>query len=558
MDFCNPDYSQIFHDRSKHLIKLRKDKKLLAICKAHYSNCPWDFVKDFGMTYDPRNVERGLPAEIPFIPFDRQVEFLKWLTERWEAGERGLVEKSRDMGVTWLAVSWSVSMWLFRPGFAAGFGSRKEELVDKKGDPKSIFEKIRPFVRLIPREFRPVGWNERDHSTYMRLINPENGSTITGESGDNIGRGGRQSAYFVDEAAFVERQSMVDAALSQNTNCQIDISTPNGNGNAFYKKRHSGKVKVFVFDWMDDPRKDKWECKDEETGKVTFGKGRDAPVGAKYPWYEKQVAELDEVIIAQEIDRDYNASAENVFIPAKWVKASIDAHIRLGFEPVGTKAVAFDPADVGDAKARLYRHGSVIMEADEMKKGDITDAVPWVVDYSFSKRAEKGLDYFVYDADGMGAPIVKLAIQDVMDVKDVPIIHFHGSAGVSDPRMECKDLNKSNMDAFGNFRAQSCYSLRRRFERTYEAVEKGVYTDPDTLISISSQCGALQNLIAELSRPQRKYKGNGKIMVESKPEMRTRGVSSPNLFDVANMAFSVDDARDEAPIRCNFESEWSE
>jgi len=557
MDFLKPNYPLELSNRAKLLMKLRKDPKMVGMMKAHYACAPWDFVKDWGMTYDPRNVERGLPAEIPFVPFDRQIEFLQWLTQRWEAGEGGLVEKSRDMGVTWLAVGWSVSMWLFRPGFAAGFGSRKEELVDKKGDPKSIFEKIRPLVRMIPKEFRPEGFNEREHSAEMRLINPENGSTITGECGDNIGRGGRQSAYFVDEAAYVERQERVNAALSQNTNCQIDISTPNGNGNAFYRKRHSGKVKVFEFDWRDDPRKNQWELVDEETKKVTKGVGRDSPLGAVYPWYVKMKATFDEVTVAQEIDRDYNASAENVFIPAKWVRASIDAHIRLGFEPSGTKVVSFDPADVGDAKARLYRHGSVIMDCSEMKTGDIRDALPWVVDYAMGKRNGDGLDAFVYDSDGMGAPIVKLSIQDKFDAKEIPIVHFHGSGEVADKKSECVDLNKTNGDAFANYRAQTAYSLRRRFERTFEAIEHGVYQDPDTLISISSQCEGVTNLIAELSRPQRKYRGNGKILVESKPEMRSRGVSSPNLWDAANMAFAVDNVKAGKPIRIRFESEWS-
>ena len=93
------------------------------------------------------------------------------------------MEKSRDCGVSWLCVGFTVCMWLFRPGFAAGFGSRKEELVDKKGDPKSLFEKIRPFIRLIPKEFRPEGYKEQEHATYMRQLNPKNGATIVGESG---------------------------------------------------------------------------------------------------------------------------------------------------------------------------------------------------------------------------------------------------------------------------------------------------------------------------------------------------------------------------------------
>lgn len=541
MDYVNPDYPLEFSNRAKLLLKVRSDPKMLVTLKSHYANAPWDFIKDWGMTYDPRNVERGLPGRIPFVPFPRQVEYLEWLTSQWESGEGGLVDKSRDMGITWLAVGWSVSMWLSRPGFAAGFGSRKEELVDKKGDPDSIFEKVRSFVSMLPIELRPSGYNEREHSFYMRILNPENGATITGESGDNIGRGGRKSIYFVDEAAFIERQAVVNNALSQNTNCQIDMSTFNGNGNAFYKKRFSGKVPVFEFDWRDDPRKTRWILYNEdETEILEEGDGRDAPLGAIYPWYEKMKARFDEVTVAQEIDRDPNASAENVFIPAKWVRAAIDAHVKLGFEPSGVKVVAFDPADVGDNKARMYRHGSVIMECAELGEGDIRDAIPWVVDYSAIKKRDRGLDVFIYDADGMGAPIIKLAVQDQFDVKELPIIDFRGNAGVEDKKSECVELAKSNDDAFGNYRAQKSYGLRRRFERTYEAIEHGVYQDPELLISISSECESLTNLVAELSRPRRKHKGNGQILVESKMQMKGRGVSSPNLYDVANMAFSAE------------------
>ena len=51
---------------------------------------------------------------------------------------------------------------------------------------------------------KPRGFNERSDSNYMRLLNPENGACVIGESGDNIGRGGRTSVYFDDEAAHLE------------------------------------------------------------------------------------------------------------------------------------------------------------------------------------------------------------------------------------------------------------------------------------------------------------------------------------------------------------------
>ena len=506
MDYKNPNYSEVYAARAKRLKAIRSNPQLLQACHTHYKNNPWDLVNDWGMTFEPRNIERDLPASIPFVLFPRQIEFLKWLHERWKNSEPGLVEKSRDFGATWLCAAFAVAMWRYHDGFTSGFGSRKEDLVDKRGDPKTILEKVRFFINNLPVEFRPV---ETD-SAFMRIINQDNGATITGEAGDNIGRGGRQSIYFVDESAFIQRQEAKDAALSQNTNCQIDISTPNGNGNAFYKKRMSGKVPVFVMDWHDDPRKDQ-------------------------NWYEKQKRELDEVIVAQEIDRDYNASQENVFIPAKWVNACIDAHKKLGWEASGAKVISFDPADVGDARAIAGRHGNVINLAREIKQGDIRDAIP-VVKQEIADT--KGLDRFVYDADGMGAPIVKLTLYDELQVKKVEIFPYHGGGEIQDPDKHNEKLDRINSDAFENARAQDWYYFRDLCENTYNAVEKGVYTNPSEMVSFDSESidkDAMVNLIAELSRPQRKYAGSGKIRVESKAEMKSRGVASPNLADSAIM-----------------------
>jgi phage terminase large subunit len=159
------------------------------------------------------------------------------------------------MGLSWLCVGFAVWMFLFWPGTVVGFGSRKEEYVDDLSDPKSLFWKIRNFIALLPQEFQPAGWNEKKHAPYMAAVNPENGSRIVGEAGDNIGRGARTSIYFKDESAFYERPEKIDAALSQTSNCKIDVSTPNGEGNPFARKRKSGKVKVFTFHWRDDPRK---------------------------------------------------------------------------------------------------------------------------------------------------------------------------------------------------------------------------------------------------------------------------------------------------------------
>jgi hypothetical protein len=328
-DFKHPDYAAVFRWRAERLLRIRSaDVGELVKLKAYYKDHPAQFVCDWGMTFDPRNAEIGLPTTIPFLLFPKQAEFMDWLYARWRGREDGLVEKSRDMGLSWLTVAAAVHMWLFYPGTVVGFGSRKEEYVDKLGDPKSLFWKVRQFINLLPKEFRPANWDDRQHAPHMRIQNPENGSVIVGEAGDNIGRGNRTSIYFKDESAFYEHPETIDAALSQTSNCKIDVSTPNGNGNPFYRKRHSGKVEVFTFHWRDDPRKDD-------------------------KWYQKQRGTLDPVIVAQEVDIDYNASSSDAWIPGDLVQAA-QMNGPAYVEPVGPWFIGVDAAHFGDDESVIH------------------------------------------------------------------------------------------------------------------------------------------------------------------------------------------------------------
>ena len=318
----SPDYDAEYKRRAARLELIRKTPGMLDGLKEFYKDHPAEFVSDWGMTFDPRNVEIGLPATVPFLLFPKQAEFLGWLMARWKGREDGLAEKSRDMGVSWLCVAFAVWMWLFHSGTVCGFGSRKEEYVDDLNDPKSLFWKARQFVALLPVEFRPAGWDAKKHAPFMTLVNPENGSSIVGEAGDNIGRGNRTSIYFKDESAFYERAESIDAALSQTSNCKIDVSTPNGNGNPFYRKRHGGKVPVFTFHWRDDPRK-----------------GKD--------WYAKQQNDLDPVVLAQEVDIDYNASTSDAWISGDLVEAA-QRRGPADVEVNGPWCIGVDAAHMGD------------------------------------------------------------------------------------------------------------------------------------------------------------------------------------------------------------------
>lgn len=197
LDWANPDYTEITKKRLIRLERIRSDSKVLAAHLKFYENNHINFIEDWMQTYDPRRKDWKY---CPFILFPRQRQYLHWLEDLIQDREDGVVDKSRDMGVTWLCVAKALCMWLFQPGVKIGIGSRKENLVDRIGDPDSIFEKFRLILRNLPPEFLPRGFDLEKNSPHMKLVNPENGSVIAGEAGDNIGRGGRSSVYFKDEA----------------------------------------------------------------------------------------------------------------------------------------------------------------------------------------------------------------------------------------------------------------------------------------------------------------------------------------------------------------------
>lgn len=196
-----PDYTAVFAWRQQQLIAMRRNPVLLMGAREYYKTHRAEFIEHWTDTVDPRNA--GKPDKLvrmPFVMFPKQRELIQFLTACLQLEVNGLIEKCRDMGATWDCVGFSVHLWLFQEGTAVGWGSRKEDLVDKLGDMSSIFEKIRSMINGLPPEFLPRGFNPKDHMTYMKCINPENGSTIIGETGDNIGRGGRTTIYFKDEA----------------------------------------------------------------------------------------------------------------------------------------------------------------------------------------------------------------------------------------------------------------------------------------------------------------------------------------------------------------------
>lgn len=512
-----PDYHAIWEDRYNRAGELEKDPELLFGAKEYYKDNPIDYINDWGVTYDPR-VEGD--KILPMVLFQRQIDFLQCLHECYIDRENMLNEKSRDMGVTWLCCGFTDWLWTFHSNTAIGWGSRKGEYVDKSNDPKAIFPKLRMILEYKPRVFMPRGFRMDIHAPYMRIINPENGSTVTGEAGDNIGRGGRTSIYFKDEAAHYDSPESIEAALADNTDVQIDISSVNGTGNVFYRRRmvaevwergvkpERGKTRAFIMDWRDHP-------------------------GKTQEWYDLRRKRAEEEgllhLFAQEVDRDYAASVEGVIIQSIWVDAAIDAHLKLKITIEGEKTAMQDVADDGgDKNALVMRHGILCTYAEHWA-GEAGEAAKKSVPIA----NEFGVREFYYDSIGVG---VGFKVQ-CNTMKDWPtwnpnliILPWNAGGAVLHPDKPSIKGDKGsplNKDQYKNLKAQAWFRTASRFYKTYRAVVHGDVFPPDELISIDSGLKHLHQLKMELSQPVRKQNDVGKFTVDKKPD----GTYSPNLAD---------------------------
>lgn len=129
-DFKNPDYQMVFEWRMERLQRIRQNPEILPALKQFYRTNPAQFIIDWGMTTDPRNIDYGLPVTIPFLLFPKQEEWIHWIMERWGNRENGITEKSREMGLSWTAIGLACSLCLFNKEMVIGFGSRKPEFYD--------------------------------------------------------------------------------------------------------------------------------------------------------------------------------------------------------------------------------------------------------------------------------------------------------------------------------------------------------------------------------------------------------------------------------------------
>lgn len=330
---------------------------------------PVFFCRRFMMTFDPR--PEAYPHKLDFDPYGFQEDLILDLVAAIRTSTDEFIEKSRDMGVSWVVLVVVLWFWNFEAGFQALLGSYIEDFVDN-GELDSLFGKITFLCenckdpKLLPHNFNL----DRDR-TYMSLTNPENGNAILGKAPTKkFGRSGRYTVVLFDELGFWQWARQAWTAAGDSARCRIAITTPPDEPSFAKQLRESGKIHVTTLHWRLHPDKD-----DE--------------------WYEREKARRTEEAVLHELDISWEYSKSAIVY-------SEARNLPFGFYPYVPSMPLYVSIDLGlDAVAIEWWQpvqGSHYWNmVDSYEKSD--EIIDWFYPFfGFAIDSELG---FVYDEDDL-------------------------------------------------------------------------------------------------------------------------------------------------------------
>lgn len=298
---ANLRYRQKLHALTERSERARL--AMLAACSAKDAGGFLVWLNTYGWTFKQLKIDEhgrqtpilGGGVDVPFITWPVQDDLATELIRCIETGTNAAVDKSRDMGLTWLIVAVFTWHWLFRPGTNFQVLSMTEEEVDNPGEPSSIFWKIDYLLRMLP------GWMVPPHKrTFLKLVRTDTPTTIVGKSTTGRkGRSGRVTATLFDEAGFIDVLKRLWVSMRSTAGCMIANSTAAGPG-FFSRLVRSPQVHQLRAMWWEHPEK---------------GRGRylatepDGTTKIRSPWFNQREAEaVDRMEIAQELEADHQAA----------------------------------------------------------------------------------------------------------------------------------------------------------------------------------------------------------------------------------------------------------
>jgi phage terminase large subunit len=321
-----------------------------------------------------------------------------------------------------------------------------------------------------------------------------------------------------DEAAGIESEIWVgiDGLMGSEGARLLAIGNPTDPTGPFakmFERPSVKKIHISAFDTpnfttfgitIEDIRSGEWA--DKIKGSLPY-KGLVSPGWVRAMW-EKWCGSSedgeDNPLWVSRVLGDFPATGDNVLIPLSWVERSMK---RWAEYPEGTPTIGgMDIARFGsDRSCIATRKGHKIMKLKVFNKQDLMVLTGALV----NEIREGGLVRAYVDEPGMGGAIIDRA-------KELGLSKTVIGVNTGDPA--------TDTERFLNIRAELWWMIREHLNPDETANKEPLILPPD------------EDLKADLVAPKYKFTSKGQIQVESKDDMKKRGLRSTDLADAVGLA----------------------
>ena len=332
------------------LYVLRRCREKKSFRRAVEQMCRSDilfWINTFVWQFNPNSIGKNSVTVGPFVTWGFQDRSVRTILDCIEDRSDLVIEKSREMGASWLCLIVMLWFWIYHPMSKFLCISRNEDAVDLADDADSLFWKLDFMLRHMPE------WMVPRHSRRVKSFhNLENGAQITGQaSTGKAGVGGRALAMFVDEFSQIREDWEVYDRTSDTSGCRIFNGTHKGTNTCFFeltrKSEQAGHtLRKLVMHWSDHPDKNgglyHWDARSQQVeyhdpsfryprgwAPVTDGSPTGGPrPGLRSPWYDAACSRKGSArAVAADLDINPTGSTEQLFDPLM-VNSLVDLYSR--------------------------------------------------------------------------------------------------------------------------------------------------------------------------------------------------------------------------------------
>jgi len=432
---------------------------------------------------------------------------------------RVIVLKARQLGVSTYIAARLYHRTIHNPGL------RTIIIGHERRASSNLFDIVRRFHENMPEGEKPsTGTSNREELIFDKI---DSGYLVSVATGEGTGRSATAQLLHASECAFWESLPLQMASLMQTVpdmdGTEIIIeSTANGYNDfhSLWRKAEAGEsefLPVFL-PWSLDPgykrdvdadfKMDAEESKLAELHKLT---------PQQIVWRRNKISQLGS---AEYFAQEYPLTASEAFISStfdSFIPASLVIKARAEkVESYGPLIIGVDPAGMGaDRTSIAWRRGRCITKIESRRGIDTMEVVGWVQRIIREDKPAK----VNIDVGGLGVGVFDRLVELGHSRSVVQPVNFGGKP------IEPPALGEDGKPAGGpsNRRAEMWANMKK-------VLEEGRFSLPDS-----------DSLQADLVSCGFKFNSEGKLVLESKADMRRRGVPSPDEADAVALCFSEPD-----------------